>query len=178
MNFMRIIRRINYQNLLTSQDPSKRYIVLYPTSGKYIVSVVIDRKRIKYSANLNIQQIGISNFIIDTKTYGYETNDKKEAYYLSAILSSNVIDRLIKPTQTAGLMGERDIHRRPLEFPIPKFNPRDARHLRLAELGEECHRIVEKLNVKGRKKVKEALGEYMKEIDNLVIGILNIHLDV
>jgi len=168
INSSHITDRINYQGYLTSQNPAKRYVVLYPASGKYLVSCVIDRKNIE----LSFHEVKITSFIVDTTTYAFETDKENEAYYLSAVLNSNKIDESIKPMQTAGLGGERHIHRRPFEFLIPKFNPKNKNHTKLSELSKECHNVVSTLTIKGRRKVKESLGNYIKEIDKLVEKIM------
>ena len=70
--------------------------------------------------------------------------------------------------------------RRPLEaVAIPKFNPKDEKHLKLAELSEECHQKVTQLAVKGkaigflRNRVRQHLSAEIDEIDKLVKGILS-----
>ena len=58
-------------------------------------------------------------------------------------------------------------------------NPEDEKHLRLAELSEECHQKVTQLAVKGksigflRNKVRQHLSAEIDEIDKLVNGILS-----
>jgi len=77
--------------------------------------------------------------------------------------------------QAKGLWGERHIQRAIFELPIPKFDPNDPKHRRLAELSKICHEVVKKFKVKSRKKVKEKLAKYMKEVDALVEEILSEH---
>jgi hypothetical protein len=102
-----------------------------------------------------------------------------EAHYLSAFLNAPYVDETIKPHQTRGQWGERDIHRRPFEVvPIPKFNPEDEKHQKLAELSRECHQKVARLALTGksigflRNKVREHLSQELAEIDKLVRQIL------
>jgi hypothetical protein len=47
--------------------------------------------------------------VVESTLYHYETNNVDEAYYLVAILNSSVLDELIKPMQSKGEFGERDI---------------------------------------------------------------------
>lgn len=49
--------------------------------------------------------------------------------------------------QTRGQFGPRDIHKKVLELPLPKFNPKDKNHLELVELAKEAKAKVEKLVV-------------------------------
>jgi len=90
------------------------------------------------------------------------------------------VDKAIKPYQTRGAWGERDIHRRPVEVvSIPRFNPYDERHQKLAELSKESHRKVVELSLKGksigflRNKVRDHLSQELAGIDRLVRDILS-----
>ena len=118
-------------------------------------------------------------FAADADTYYYQTKDDIEAHYLSAFLNAPYVDEAIKPHQTRGQWGERDIHRRPFEvMPIPKFDPKDKRHQKLAELSKECHQKVNQLTLEGksigflRGKVRKALINELAEIDSVVKSIL------
>jgi hypothetical protein len=102
-----------------------------------------------------------------------------EAHYLCAFLNAPYVDDAIKPHQTRGQWGERDICRRPFEVvAIPKFDPADERHRKLAELSKECHKKVKQLELEGknigqlRGKVRKALANELAEIDGLVKSIL------
>jgi hypothetical protein len=77
----------------------------------------------------------------------------------------------------------RDIHKKVLELPIPKFDPSNKIHLRLAELGKLCsQKVAEWLKSGGqgkiksigvlRSRVREMLKDELKEIDGLVQKIL------
>jgi len=85
-------------------------------------------------------------FVADKKTMLYETSDEMEAHYLCAILNSDVVNDAIKPYQTKGLYGERDIVRRPFMLPIPKFDPNNPVHRRLAELSKISHEKASRLS--------------------------------
>jgi SAM-dependent methyltransferase len=177
--FPRIINRLDYQGLLSSQNPNKRYVVLYNRSGTNIASCIVDRQ--------NLPPLKVGNFIIeprgfvaDETTMFYETNDEMEAHYLCAILNSDVVNEAIKPYQTKGLYGERDIVRRPFMLPIPKFDPNNPVHRRLAELSKACHekasriRLTKRGVAARRKEVRDALKAEMAEINKLVSQLLGI----
>jgi hypothetical protein len=110
----------------------------------------------------------------------YETDNEMEAHYLCAVLNSSIVDELIKPIQTEGLYGERDIIRRPFMFSIPKFNPNELIHKRLAELSKICHEKASKVkltkkSVAGkRKEIREALKSEIAEINELVSKLLGL----
>ena len=177
--FPSILNRLDYNSLLTSQNPSKRFILLYGASGTNIASCVIDRLNIP-TFQIDKIEIKANGFIADVKTWYYETHDENEAHFLCGILNSNVINELIKPLQTKGLFGERHIMRRPFMLPIPKFDPNNPVHLRLAELSKVCHEKIAqaKANFRGRsianlrKQAREIIKTELKEIDKLVSKLL------
>jgi len=175
----RVVSWINYRNKLTEQNPSKRYVLLYNTSGTDLVSCVIDKQSLQ-SFKVLEAEIKPKSFVADAKTYFYETDNENEAHYLCATLNSTIVNEGIKPLQTKGLFGERDIHRRPFMLPIPKFDPSNPLHLKLAELSKICHAKIAKTkftkkSVAGRRKeAKEAIKDELKEIDNLVSKLLGL----
>jgi hypothetical protein len=97
------------------------------------------------------------------------------------------VDDAIKPFQTKGLLGERNIHRAPFEvLPIPLFSRRDERHQRLAELSRVCHKKVAQF-VAGadektltqpigrlRQQVREMLSNELSHINRLVTELLGL----
>ena len=87
--------------------------------------------------------------------------------------------------QARGLWGARHIHKKVLELPIPKFDPEDPNHTRLAEIGEVCHEKVNQwIENKGMGKVKsigkmrtmvrEMLANELQKIDEIVREIIMI----
>ncbi|MEM4913441.1 MAG: N-6 DNA methylase [Desulfurococcaceae archaeon] len=179
--FPRVIERLDYNNLLSGQNPQKRFVVLYNASGTNIASCVIDKSNLP---GFRINQVVIKprGFIAESTTFFYETDDEDEAYYLCAVLNSNVINDLIKPYQPRGAFGERHIQRRPLMFPIPEFNRNDPRHVQLANISKTCHKKVSLMSMvlggmtaaKARSTVKQLLAKELKEIDKLVSELLRL----
>ncbi|MCS7133090.1 MAG: hypothetical protein NZ918_05185, partial [Aigarchaeota archaeon] len=173
---------LDYQRKLTSQSPRRRFKVLYNTSGTYLVSCVVENGPI--TLKIDGVRVKVNGVIADCKTYWMETDDVAEAYYLSAILNSPTVDEMIKPMQSRGAFGERDIHKKPLEFPIPKFDPSNQIHQRLSQLGKECHEKVAKILPaltskyrsvgRIRAEIKKYLEKELREIDRLTKQILMI----
>jgi len=66
--FLRVIHRLDFQHLLSSQNPGKRYVVLYNTGGKNTCTCVFDKESIPAFrvGNLSIAPRG---FITDETTY-------------------------------------------------------------------------------------------------------------
>ena len=167
--------RLDYNGLLTSQHPETRYIVLYNATGSNIVSCVVDRE-LQTSTKPSKRNAGSGGFVADVKTWFYETNKEMEAYYLSAVLNSETINTIMKPLQPRGLYGPRAIHRRPLLFPIPRFDGDREEHARLAEIAKRCSREAKQLSMNGggvsRTSIKSRLGSYLEEINSLVQFLL------
>ncbi len=181
---------LNYQHKLTRQNPNIKYKVVYLRSGTHLAScIVINELKTVNECNLN-------GILIESTLYWFGTNNYEEAYFLTAIFNSSVLDDLIKPLQSRGEFGERDIHKKPLEFPIPRFNPDNPIHRRLAELGkkatEEACKILsdilvkfgynKKLRERGclvptevarlRQAIREHLKDILREIDELTWQVL------
>jgi len=173
--FPRLIDRLNYSGLLTSQNPSKRFIVLYNATGTNVVSCVVDRLSLP-NFRLDECEITPKGFVTDVKSWSYETSDETEAYCLSTFLNSEVINKLIKPLQPRGLFGPRAIHRRPLLFQIPRFDKNEERHIELAKIGKKLHettrQILPRKNNNLRKYVRRYFEKENARINALVQSIL------
>jgi len=175
--FPRLIDRLNYNGLLTSQNPSKRYVVLYNATGTNVVSCVVDKLSLP-SFKISKSEIRPRGFVADVKTWFYETNDKMEAYYLSAILNSEIINTLIKPLQPRGLFGARAIHRRPLLLQIPKFNRYRKLHVELAKIGESCYEKIKGIELIKTNNPRNYVRAYLKKeiikINELTLKLLGL----
>ncbi|MBI4233421.1 MAG: SAM-dependent DNA methyltransferase [Chloroflexi bacterium] len=168
---------LDYRRKLTRQRPGARYKVLYNAAGTNLLGCVVDT-----SAPLPHPVAGGSlpfqGFLAEHKTYLYETDDEAEACYLAGIFNAPCVDEALKPTQTRGLWGERDIEKRAVNLPIPRYNPSDPAHRRLAELSQACHARVQEVTpeiaqryrsvAQARAAVRELLRAELAEIDALV----------
>jgi len=173
--FPKLMDRLDYNGLLTSQNHSKRYVVLYNATGTNLVSCVIDRLSLP-SFNFSKDGIKPTGFVVDVKSWFYETDDEMEAYFLSAIFNSEIINTIIKPLQPRGLFGARAIHRRPLLFKVPKFDKNKKLHVELAEIGRHCHENVKQAmplkNNNTRSYVRKHFKNEIIKINNLVLKLL------
>ena len=115
---MSIHERLDRYHGLIRQNPWPIYRVAFIRSGSIITSAFIDNTQPIFF-EVNGQEIPASGFLADNTTYYLETHNVKEAYYLTSILNSHIVDELIKPMQSRGLWGPRDIHKKVLELPIP-----------------------------------------------------------
>ena len=117
---------LNYQGKLTGQGPLRRHLVVYNHSGMNVCAAYVDRAAIALP------------FIVDVKLYWAAFDTRSEADYLAAILNSNSVNAAIKPFQSLGLLGQRDIHKKLLELPIPTFDGKNPVHRKLASLGAQA----------------------------------------
>ena len=131
---------LNYQNKLTKQNPNFKYKVVYLRSGTNLAAtVVVDEP---YLVKVGNNELKVNGIIIHTTLYLYQTNNEDEAHYLTAILNSSILNELVKPMQTKGAYGPRDFHKKPLEFPIPRYDSTNPAHRSLSELGKEAREAV------------------------------------
>jgi len=171
-SYPKVMDYVNYNNKLMKQRVDHRFYVVYTAGGTNIAAAVVDTS---YLPPFRIGKVDISpnGFVPDVKTFYFSTNDFYEACYLAAILNSNVLDAKIKPYQTRGKFGPRDIHRRPFEFFIPNFDPKNLLHKMIAELGKGATKEVSSLQRMSRLKVKIAIPS-MKAIDRLLLELLKM----
>lgn len=171
--FPKLTDRLNYNNLLSFQHPDNKYIVLYNATGKDVTSCVIDKAQL-VPLDVDDSKVHPQAFIADVKTWFFETNSAEEAHYLCAILNSTLLSRLIKPYQPRGLFGARAIHRRPLQFPIPRFDRQNSLHLELSSLTEKLQKMVKDhlTENKSKHQVRKAVGSEIASIDGLVQELL------
>lgn len=120
-----LAQNLNWLNKLTSQleylsDPGDCPVrVAYATSGRPTAALVDD-----------------DTAIVDTKLYQVACRDIDEAHYLLAIINSNTLETMVAPFRAKGLYGERDLHKHLWKLPIPVYDPANALHIRLSDLGK------------------------------------------
>jgi len=149
-----IYQRLDYSRGITNQSSRTKLKVLYNTSGTYLVACVVINEQCEVTVNgTSVESNGL---IADHKTYCWDTDDEDEAYYLVGLLNAPIIDRLIKPMQSRGDFGERDIHKKVLELPIPRYKPKNKAHKQVSELAKSC-----------ALKVKELLPPLAEKYDNI-----------
>ena len=121
---------LNYQNKLTAQSLREPFVVLTNKSGTNLCAALLAPDEAK-----KIGRLPIRGFIVENVTYRYYAKSEEEAHYLVGILNTASVNEAIKPLQPQGLLGERDIHRRPFEAcNIPLFDPKNPLHLQIAQV--------------------------------------------
>jgi methylase of polypeptide subunit release factors len=117
---------LNWQHKLTDQNLDKRFSVLYSASAKDANAFVYER------GTFDLE------YVVDKAAYVFYTDSQQEAYYLTAFLNANSANDLMKPFQSTGLFGARDVSKKILDVPFPQFKADNPAHGRLAELGRVC----------------------------------------
>jgi hypothetical protein len=139
---LNLCRRLDYQKDLTEQNPSTRFRVVYPMSATYLVSSVIDLQQENLTVKVDNISIPLKGLVMDYKVFYYDATSEEESYYLCAMLNSRIVDEIVKPMQSMGQFGPRDITKKPLELPIPKYNHSNPVHKELSDLGKKATEIV------------------------------------
>jgi hypothetical protein len=158
---------LNYQNKLTKQNPNFKYKVVYLRSGTNLAATVVVDK--PYLVKVGNNELKVNGIIIHTTLYLYQTNNEDEAHYLTAILNSSILNELVKPMQTKGAYGPRD--KKPLEFPISRYDSTNPVHRSLSELGKEareavCRELDRVLKELGYRNIVDNYYDYMYGISS------------
>jgi len=146
---MSVWDRLNYNNGLLKQFENKKIgknkkLVVYNLSGKIIKSLAIDDL----------------NYVIDYTAY-YGLFNEDEAFYLTGILNSNYLIRLLK---TTGILSERHIGKKPFDLPFPNFDPNNKLHVKISELSRKLHQIVQQNTDVEKSKEFGELDEAVKNL--------------
>ncbi|WP_433419771.1 N-6 DNA methylase [Microtetraspora malaysiensis] len=157
--------RIDFRRGLTGQLPPPPLRVVYGASGMHVVAALVDNE----------------SAVCEHKLYWATVTSYDEGLYLCAILNCPALTQLVRPLMSYG-KDERDIDKHIWKLPIPLYDPSNEVHARLATLGRLEATLVEALEldenkgfVKLRQVVRKALaeGHYAKEVDELVVGLLD-----
>jgi len=169
---------LNYDQKITNQDPQEKFIVLYNKSGTNLAAAYLTPSEHKQIGELLIQ-----GFVADHVTYRYYADSEEHALYLVGVLNSEIVNEAIKPYQSQGLQGERDIHRRPFEVcPIPLFDPKRRLHRQIAGVAREAREKMLKWRLKigghaaqARQAARKIVQAELDQLDPLVAELLNGH---
>ena len=169
-------QRLNYSGLLTAQHLRAPFIVLTNAAGKNLSAALLTNDECK-----RIGKLPIRGFVAQHKNLVCYTATEEEAHYLVGVLNSSFVNQVIKPFQTQGLLGERDIERRPFEVcNIPIFDPADPLHQEIAAVSAaaraELLPHVSKLQVPvaaARAWARERVADKLAKLDTLTRRLLH-----
>jgi SAM-dependent methyltransferase len=170
-----VLDRLDYNGLLSEQNIRAEFSVLYNKSGTNLVAAYLTASECK-----KINHLTVSGFIADHVTYRYYADTEDHALYLVGVLNSTIVNEAIKPYQSQGLMGERDIHRRPFEVcSIPLFDPQDTLHQKIVQVARDAReKMLEwKSEIEGnaaqaREGARQIVRPEINQLDELVRELL------
>ncbi len=154
-----LFENLNRWNKLTNMRQLSPIKVVYNNSGSTLNAALIE-----------------GDFLVTGDLSFFATLDKNEAFYLSAVLNSPLINEQVQIKKSS-----RHIFKIPFETPIAKYDPRNKNHIILANLGEKCDLIVrdyiKKLNeittnltkIKLQKDLGKILKNYLEEINKFLL---------
>jgi SAM-dependent methyltransferase len=131
-----------------------RYRTTWKQMGTQMIATVLSSVKTDY---------GIKPMISTHTTAFFAVDNKQEAHYLCAILNSSIVNAYIKSFSAAGRgFGTPSVMN---NLAIPKFDPRNNIHIRLAALSEKAHAYV---------KAKRDIEAIEEEIDVYANKLWNI----
>jgi SAM-dependent methyltransferase len=160
-----LLDRLDFRRGMTLQFPTPPHRVVYTKGGQYLAAARIEDQRT----------------VIDHKLYWATASSVDEAQYLTAVLNSSELTRLVAPLQARGEHNPRDFDKQVWQLPIPIFDNAVALHVELAELAARAEEIAARVDVTRkrtfqvqRKLVRQELGRagVLPAIDDLVRAML------
>ncbi len=155
-----LMDNLNRWSKLINPRQSAKIKVVYNNSGSILNSAVI-----------------LGDYLITGDLSFYNAKSLEEAYYLSAILNSPLINKQIRIKKSS-----RHIFKIPFENPVKIFNPEDENHKLLADLGKKGQTISKSIyetlikrekripsKLKIQKSIDKELRPLLNQIDKLVI---------
>ena len=162
---MAFSEQLNYNGKLASQIPAANLRVIYAKAGSLPAAMVLRD----------------TDAVIDHMLYWSAPTNEDEAYFLVAVLNSEVARSRAEQFQARGQFGARHFDKVMFNLPIPVFDGGVALHRDLAAAGREAERVAGMVDlvdgekfVRARKRVRDALTEHGigGEIEKLVDELL------
>ena len=159
-------QQIDFFGNLSGQFPISALRVLYTKTG----------------TNLAAALLRDPEAIVENGLYWTSVASEGEAYYLVAILNSETTRARAEKWQATGQWGARHFDKVIFNLPIPKFEPKTALHIELAEVAKEAEKIAQAVLLKpnehftrARKRIRETLADagIAERIDSLVARLLD-----
>jgi len=139
-----------YSQFNISEETFARYKVVWKRMTNDLIATVVSQLKTPF---------GYKTIIPLETTAFIPTDNESEAHYLCAIINSKPVRKFIKSFSSAGRgFGTPSVME---HVGIPKFDPQNPLHQRLAEISKKCHQ----LKAEGKEKEIEKLE---KENDKLV----------
>ncbi|MDX2679936.1 hypothetical protein [Streptomyces soliscabiei] len=155
-----LLDQLEFRRKLSMQLPGTPLRVVYGASGMHVSAVLVDSP----------------GLVIEHGLYWGTVTTREEGMYLCAILNAPALTEVVRPLMAYG-KDERHVDKAVWQLPIPQFDPTNASHVRLAEIGTaEAQRIADlvldesKNFVKLRQVVRSVIADSpdAEETDQLV----------
>lgn len=165
-NELCLLEQFDFRRKLKMQFPAAPHRILYTKGGQYLAAARIDDPRI----------------VIDHTLYWATAVSVDEARFLTAILNSSELARLVTPLQARGEHNPRHFDKHVWRLPIPLYIPENDDHRRLVELATRAEEVASATDVSTpktfqakRRLIREALSEdgVAAEIDTLVVSLVS-----
>jgi hypothetical protein len=130
---MSSIGRVDFQRGLSDQPTDGRWAVMFNRSAKDGNACIV---RTDWFAQ---------HFLVDFAMYVCFVESEDEARFVECYLNSGYINKAIKAFQTTGHFGERDVTKKILEFPWPRYSRNVPLHRTLAALGKQMASSVQSI---------------------------------
>ena len=130
---MSSIGRVDFQRGLSDQPTDGRWAVMFNRSAKDGNACIV---RTDWFAQ---------HFLVDFAMYVCFVESEDEARFIKCYLNSGYINKAIKAFQTTGHFGERDVTKKILEFPWPRYSRNVPLHRTLAALGKQMASSVQSI---------------------------------
>jgi hypothetical protein len=159
-----LIDQIDFRRKLSMQFPTAPHRVVYTGTGQYLAAARIEETRAIFGHLL----------------YWAAMTSIDEARYLTAVLNSPALTRLLGPLQARGEHNPRHFDKYVWRLPIPTYDPEDSRHRRLVELAQTAESVAAAVDVSPvrtfqaqRRMIRQALHEagISAEVDELVLQL-------
>ncbi|MBM4432967.1 MAG: hypothetical protein FJ025_03115, partial [Chloroflexi bacterium] len=156
-----LVEQLDYYGQLSAQFPISPLKVIYSKAGTLPAAALITD----------------SFAIVDHTLYWAKVKTRLEGYYLLSILNSETARSRTEKLQARGQWGARHFDKVMLSLPIPRFEPSNKLHAKLAKAAAHAERIAASVElkegihfIKARQLIRAALHDdgIDREIDKLV----------
>jgi type I restriction-modification system DNA methylase subunit len=145
-----------YSQFNISEETFRRYKVVWKAMSNDIVAGVVSQIKTDMGFKIAIP--------LHTTSF-FATDNESEAHYLCAIINSKPVREFIKSFSSAGRgFGTPSVME---HVGIPKFDPQNPLHQKLAEISKKCHQ----LKAEGKEKEIEKLEKENDKLVKILFGI-------
>jgi hypothetical protein len=144
-----LLERVDFRRGASQQFPSPPQRVVYTKGGMYLAAARVED----------------STAVIDHKLYWAAVSTVDEARYLTAVLNSAILGKLVRPLQARGEHNPRDFDKYVFQVGIPLFDASDE-HMQLAALAEQAESLAAGVELPAgrrfelyRRLIRQALAE-------------------